>query len=128
MPMDRSRYPADWERRALAVKEAAGWACEKCGRPCRRTAGKNKEPIGPFVIRLLKSLCFAPWDRPVAMAQEALLNPQRYTLTTAHPHHDPENPEAELRAWCAPCHLQHDAKHRSKRPQRLEGVFLPEAK
>ncbi len=31
MPIDRSKYPPDWERRAWAVKEAAGWRCEQCG-------------------------------------------------------------------------------------------------
>ena len=27
MPMDRDRYPADWQRIALAKKEAVGWRC-----------------------------------------------------------------------------------------------------
>jgi len=31
MPMDRSRYPQDWEARAEAIKEAAGWKCQRCG-------------------------------------------------------------------------------------------------
>lgn len=31
MPMDRSRYPADWDDIARAVKERAGWKCEECG-------------------------------------------------------------------------------------------------
>ena len=36
MPMERERYPGDWERIARGIKEAAGWKCEKCGRQCRR--------------------------------------------------------------------------------------------
>lgn len=36
MPADRSRYPADWETIALAIKEAADWVCGDCGRQCRR--------------------------------------------------------------------------------------------
>lgn len=36
MPMERSRYPADWKRIAFCVKEAADWKCEKCGKQCRR--------------------------------------------------------------------------------------------
>ncbi len=36
MPMDRSKYPADWDALATAVKEAAGWRCELCGLPCRK--------------------------------------------------------------------------------------------
>ena len=31
MPMDRSKYPVDWERIAFAYKESIGWKCEKCG-------------------------------------------------------------------------------------------------
>lgn len=31
MPMDRSRYPADWNEIAKAVKDKAGWCCEECG-------------------------------------------------------------------------------------------------
>lgn len=36
MPMDRSKYPADWDAIAASVKDAAGWKCEVCGKQCRR--------------------------------------------------------------------------------------------
>lgn len=36
MPMDRSRYPDNWKEIANAVKERAGWKCEKCGVEHRR--------------------------------------------------------------------------------------------
>lgn len=36
MPMERWRYPPDWERIAREVKDATGWRCEVCGRQCRR--------------------------------------------------------------------------------------------
>ena len=36
MPMDRKRYPPDWELIAMAVKEKAGWKCEVCGKQCRK--------------------------------------------------------------------------------------------
>lgn len=36
MPMDRSRYPDNWDEIALAVKEEADWKCEGCGKQCRR--------------------------------------------------------------------------------------------
>jgi len=36
MPMDRSRYPRDWEQIARGVKDAADWRCEHCGKQCRR--------------------------------------------------------------------------------------------
>ena len=36
MPMDRTRYPPDWEEIARAVKQRANWVCEVCGKQCRR--------------------------------------------------------------------------------------------
>lgn len=36
MPMEMNRYPLDWPRIAHAVKEAAGWACQRCGKICRK--------------------------------------------------------------------------------------------
>lgn len=36
MPMDYTRYPADWKAIALATKEAAHWICQDCGMQCRR--------------------------------------------------------------------------------------------
>lgn len=37
MPItDKSRYPPDWDAIALAVKVAADWRCQDCGRQCRR--------------------------------------------------------------------------------------------
>ncbi len=31
MPMDRTRYPANWDEIAISIKERAGWKCEQCG-------------------------------------------------------------------------------------------------
>ena len=36
MPMERNRYPADWTKIAMNVKEAAGWVCQNCGKQCRK--------------------------------------------------------------------------------------------
>jgi len=33
MPIDKGRYPIDWDTTARGVKEAAGWKCEACGMP-----------------------------------------------------------------------------------------------
>lgn len=40
MPMDRERYPADWKRIALEVKNAAGWRCAGCEMKCREPGEK----------------------------------------------------------------------------------------
>jgi 5-methylcytosine-specific restriction endonuclease McrA len=36
MPMDRAKYPADWDSIAEAIKTSADWSCESCGAECRR--------------------------------------------------------------------------------------------
>lgn len=34
MPMDRTKYPTNWDEIALSVKEATGWKCQPCGKQC----------------------------------------------------------------------------------------------
>lgn len=36
MPVDWSNYPTNWKETALAVKIAADWKCQQCGKQCRR--------------------------------------------------------------------------------------------
>lgn len=85
MPMDKGRYPANWKQIALAVKEAAGWKCQGCGKQCRRPGEKL--------------------DTPGKAGHQ-------YTLTVHHKDHRPENCQPEnLIALCAPCHLRADAEH-----------------
>lgn len=40
MPMERKKYPANWEKLARAVKDEADWKCEECGKQCRRPGEK----------------------------------------------------------------------------------------
>jgi hypothetical protein len=40
MPIDRSRYPHDWEFIAFCVKARADWVCEVCRKQCRRPGEK----------------------------------------------------------------------------------------
>lgn len=35
MPMDRKRYPANWDEIAFRIKSQAGWKCQVCGKQCR---------------------------------------------------------------------------------------------
>lgn len=110
MPMDRSLYPDDWEEKALAIKERVNWHCEECGRPCRRP--------GESLWDLYKRIGNSPWPWAGDLEGEdengePTLKLGRFTLTVAHPNHDPENPDADLRAWCSVCHLRHDTKQMS---------------
>ncbi|MBE9178649.1 HNH endonuclease [Oculatella sp. LEGE 06141] len=111
MPMDRRRYPKAWESIALQIKTAANWTCEACNRPCRRPGELDAE----LVERIETD--HSAWAKDLYEWQEteefgAIEIPKltRFTLTTAHPNHDPENPDAELKAWCSPCHCRYDLK------------------
>lgn len=43
MPMDRSRYPKDWDEIAFAIKDAADWKCSECGVQCYRPGEKVED-------------------------------------------------------------------------------------
>lgn len=58
-PMQRHLYPPNWEEIATAVKEAAGWRCQTCGRQCRR-------PGEPFDSHR-RTLTVAHWPDPDPM-------------------------------------------------------------
>lgn len=92
MPMQRDRYPANWPEIAHAIKQAANWHCQSCGRRCRQP-GQD-------------------WQAFILLAKIdaiAATKPQRHTLTVAHLDQDPGNNDpANLRALCAPCHLNYD--------------------
>lgn len=61
MPVDWSLYPVDWADIATAVKEAAGWQCQVCGKQCR----KPGEPFDTHV----RTLTVAHYDHDVQAEQ-----------------------------------------------------------
>lgn len=36
MPMNRDKYPADWEQIATDLKDQVDWKCEGCRKQCRK--------------------------------------------------------------------------------------------
>lgn len=77
MPIDRSRYPKNWQSIALAIKTQANWKCRKCGLDC------TPEPIAD---RSLKA---------------------KRTLTVHHQDYNPGNNHPDnLIALCCACHLK----------------------
>jgi len=81
MPMDRSRYPKNWNAIALKIKEASDWKCQECGLDCKRT------------------------DEPLDRSSKA-----KRTLTVHHQDCDPSNNHlSNLIALCSACHLRKHA-------------------
>lgn len=108
---NRHRYPENWEEISLAVRRAANWSCQTCGKKCRRSA----ESVEEFLAR-------SP-ELPVAEVRVHLI---RWCLTVAHLNHIESDCRSEnLKAMCAPCHLKYDAAHHAQsrvtnRMNRLE--------
>lgn len=59
MPMDRKKYPADWDKLARAIKEEAGWKCEECGKQCRKPGEKFDTHKRTLTVAHLNH---KPWD------------------------------------------------------------------
>lgn len=85
MPMKRELYPVDWEAIATAVKGAADWTCQQCGRQCRRP-----DELFDSHVRTLTVAHLYPAD------------------------HAPDAPVVCVAALCAPCHLRLDAPRKAR--------------
>ncbi|NES68412.1 MAG: hypothetical protein F6K24_25855 [Okeania sp. SIO2D1] len=110
MPIDLNLYPDNWKEIALSIKQAANWTCEWCGRPCRPPGISQKQTEQwlldnhPEWLSHLYKVVEDDKNGTVRIAK-----PQRFTLTTAHLDHNPNNCEAEnLKALCSVCHLNFD--------------------
>ena len=114
MPMDRSLYPSNWNEIAHCIKVRVGWTCEECGKPCRQPLETVSELIDRLKclpsLRWLNELFDLPGEdwHLYSEYQDGTMKAQRFTLTVSHTNHDPWNPDAELRALCAPCHCRYD--------------------
>lgn len=98
MGMLKERYPKNWNKIALNIKEKANWKCQECGRKCRKVG----ESMEDFVKRI------SPLPN---LSIEICLYPKRFVLTVAHLDHMPENcDENNLKALCSSCHCKMDLK------------------
>lgn len=50
MPMEKERYPGNWKDLAFAVKEAAGWKCQSCGKQCRKPGEKLDSHVRTLTV------------------------------------------------------------------------------
>jgi len=102
MPIDKSRYPNNWDAKALSIKQQANWCCTRCGKPCRKP-GEN----------ILKFQCRLP-----AFWRKVYVKPGQFVLTVAHKDQNPANNDlSNLAALCSVCHLKHDAPFRKQNRQ-----------
>lgn len=94
--MHHSLYPSDWKLRAAVCLAQAGYRCEDCGTPHGVLRVGNRSK-SPYIVY----------------------------LHAAHINHDPENPQAELRALCPSCHMKHDRRtERTRMAARKQGYHV----
>lgn len=116
MPMDRSLYPPNWDAIALSKKQAVNWTCENCGRPCRRSGQGEAEAEFEMRLEAEHPLWYPDLFAEVADEELGFVEVKkltRFVLTVAHKNQNPSDCSDEnLKAWCAPCHLDYDRPHR----------------
>ncbi len=100
MPLDRARYPDDWEAISLRIR------LERARGRCEGPAGRTRHP-DPTQDLEDPARCRAVNGRP------APISGARVVLTVAHVFDpDPMNCEPDnLAALCQRCHLAHDRPH-----------------
>lgn len=108
MPIDRSRYPADWDEITARIRKRAGNLCERpgCALPNGAWVQRSKANLEEWRPAPARSAILPDyWPDP-----ERWRRPIRIVLTVAHLDHDTTNNAPEnLRAWCQLHHLRHDA-------------------
>lgn len=103
MPIDYSKYPADWKTRIRPeILKRAGNRCEKCG--VENGVFGYRDRAGVF-------------HRSEGLQAEEDKRVFRIVLTVAHLNHDrADNHPENLAALCQRCHLLHDLEqHRETR-------------
>lgn len=93
MPIDYSKYPADWKAISLEVRARSEGQCE-CKGECGLHHGRRCEERNGEA---------AKWAKGKVM------------LTVAHLDHTPANGDrTNLRAMCQRCHLRYDREHHQR--------------
>jgi hypothetical protein len=128
MPIDYSRYPANWKTEIVpAVIKRAGNKCENCELDNYQIIYAIKLAVKDDSGRYKpRSLWFR--DERDAIRESGyteehndkkyFVKPVKVVLTIAHLDHDETNHDVQLdrlRAWCQLCHLRYDATEKYNR-------------
>lgn len=107
MPMDRARYPADWEAISQRIRERADNRCEWCGAPNKHWIVRS--PVEPRVYRVVtegEERWPGRWVFVVLTVHHIGIDREDGTPGDPHDKHDCR--DANLTALCQRCHLLAD--------------------
>lgn len=109
MPMDRSKYPPDWDDISRKVREEAGNRCEWCGVENHALGARDLDGQW-WSFDEIERISDAEIAAAFGCGYPKII---RIVLTVAHIHDpDPMNVErSNLAALCNRCHLNHDRPH-----------------
>lgn len=129
MPMNRSKYPDDWEQISQYIRfERAEGRCE-CTGQCGDHHGLRCNAPHLVVVGRLKRMpsVWLPWEQ-IDELEYGAYDQVRIVLTTAHLDHDPMNSDGKnLLAACQQCHLRYDAQHHAATAAKNRRRKLTEA-
>lgn len=134
MPIDRSKYPKDWESRSKFVRfYRAKNRCEQCG-------VENHTTVFRCIHEGIE--CYQTTDGELFNAENGKLiatgtelwdlqplnkdHGTKIVLTTAHLNHNTSDSRLmNLMALCQRCHLKHDRKQHAetRKKRRLQGQY-----
>lgn len=111
MPIDKSRYPPDWDDRSARIQERDQYQCQHCGAK-KNEVGQHTDDGQWMNEKKIHALVGK------GRLKEEMLQMKKAVLTVAHLDHDETNWEVEderLLTLCATCHLRYDLYDNQRR-------------
>lgn len=81
MPMDKSRYPVNWDEISLRIREKAQWKCEQCGVAHDAIIVRSRADAARFIVWNPDTLGY---DHPDGRAIRLSEIPEEFDTSGAH--------------------------------------------
>ena len=122
MPIDYSKYPADWKTNIVPrILKRACNCCEFCGLANGQKVYSVALKVNDAGRYKIKRIWLSDWSDMIRISAFKTAEPAKVVnvvLTIAHLDHDETNhdaPDNRLAALCQYCHLNYDAEEKYRR-------------
>ena len=120
MPIDRSKYPADWNAISLRIRARENQECKFCRAPNGQLIGRSVD--GKSYMRACGEVLDSTTGESLGlhtMGDYRIIRFVKVVLTVAQLDHDTtNNDDANLAALCQQCHLRYDKALHAENAQR----------